>query len=297
MASGSSWRRSPASRSDEIARQLAISERDVVVTLIVSNQLNREIAAHGLAMVTVDSGSAAEAYVRVTKGKILAQKDELCRVTTSRCVAFRCKLSSMQNLVRMRPVLPLACALLLAGCGTATLTARGHSTPEVRGANAGRTATPSTSPLPTLSAPTPEPSPTPTVPQPSPTPIPPGTASLTYSGVLSGQLLNAVSSCQPYPNDESTITVSGSLSGTQYVLYIQSYDGQTGVWQVLTGQAGGGTGMIGQGYAVTETYPATVIGVTQIDWAQGATLDVQLTSGPGQTPAGDIEVQGTVTCG
>ncbi|MFZ0167849.1 MAG: hypothetical protein WAL64_00315 [Candidatus Dormiibacterota bacterium] len=163
------------------------------------------------------------------------------------------------------------------------------------------TATPSTSPVPTPtptpSALTPEPSPTPTATQPSPTPIPPGTASLIYTGVVSGQLLNAVSSCQPYPNGESTITVSGTLSGTQYVFYIQSYDGETGVWQVLTGRAGGATGMIGQGYAVTETYPATVSGVTQIDWAQGATLDVQLTSGSGQTPAGNIEVQGTVTCG
>lgn len=212
----------------------------------------------------------------------------------------------MRNLIRMRLVLPLACALLLAGCATATLTARGRSTPEVRGVNTARplpssTATPSTSPVstltPTPSALTPEPSPTPTATQPSPTPIPPGTASLTYSGVVSGQLLNAVSSCQPYPNGESTITVSGTLNGTQYVFYIQSYDGETGVWQVLTGQAGGATGMIAQGYAVTGTYPATVSGVTQIDWAQGATLDAPLTSGSGQTPAGNIEVQGTVTCG
>jgi hypothetical protein len=208
--------------------------------------------------------------------------------------------------MRMRPVLPLACALLLAGCGTATLAAHGHSIHDVRGVNTSTplpltTATPSNSPLPTdtptPSAPTPEPSPTPTAPQSPPTPIPSGTASLTYSGVLSGQLLDAVSSCQPYPSGESTITVNGTLSGTPYVLFIQSYDGETGVWQVLTGQAGGGTGMIGQGYSVTEIYPATVTGVTQIDWAQGATLDVQVTSRSGQTPAGNIEVQGTVSCG
>lgn len=69
------------------------------------------------------------------------------------------------------------------------------------------------------------------------------------------------------------------------------------MWQVLTGQAGGATGLIGDGYTITATYPATVSGVTQIDWTQGATIDVQLTSQSGQTPAGDLEVQGTINCG
>jgi hypothetical protein len=77
---------------------------------------------------------------------------------------------------------------------------------------------------------------------------------------------------------------------------IQSYDGQSGVWQVLTGQAGGLTGLIGEGYRVTAAYPETVSGVTQIDWAQGATFDVQMASGSGQNPAGNIEVQGTIDC-
>jgi hypothetical protein len=123
------------------------------------------------------------------------------------------------------------------------------------------------------------------------------TTSLTYSGVLTGQLEDPVSSCQPLPNEESMITVNGNLNGTSWVLYIQSYDGQNGVWQVITGQAGGGTGLVGPGYAITATYPATITGVTQIDWARGATLNVQLTSHPGQTPIGIVEVQGTVTCG
>jgi hypothetical protein len=127
--------------------------------------------------------------------------------------------------------------------------------------------------------------------------VAPGTASLTYSGILSGPLANAVSYCQPRPDAESVITVDGTLNGTPWVLFVQSYDGESGVWQVLTGQAGGGTGMIGQGYRVTATYPATVSGVTQIDWASGATTDVQLASGPGQTPAGNVAVQGTVDCG
>jgi hypothetical protein len=130
-------------------------------------------------------------------------------------------------------------------------------------------------------------------------PVSTGTASLTYSGVLTGHLANAASSCQPRPSAgyESEISVKGTLNGTPWVLSIQSYDGQNGVWQVLTGKAGGGTGLIGQGYKVTETYPATVSGVTHIDWSTGATLNVRLTSGPGQTPAGIVEVQGTVTCG
>jgi len=137
----------------------------------------------------------------------------------------------------------------------------------------------------------------PTTTQPTSAPVGPGTASLAYSGVLSGQLVNAVSYCQPRPNAESEITVNGTLNGTPWVLYVQSYDGESGVWQVLTGQAGGNTGMVGQGYGVTATYPATVSGVTQIDWANGATFDVPLASGSGQTPAGNVEVQGTVDCG
>jgi len=125
----------------------------------------------------------------------------------------------------------------------------------------------------------------------------PGTASVTYSGVLSGQLVDPVSYCYLRPNASSEITVNGTLNGTPWVLFIQSYDGESGVWQVLTGEAGGGTGLVGQGYRVTASYPETVSGVTQIDWSQGATFDVQnLASGAGQTPAGDVDVQGTVDC-
>lgn len=125
----------------------------------------------------------------------------------------------------------------------------------------------------------------------------PGIANLTYNGVLSGQLANAVSYCQPLPNAASDIIVNGTLNGTPWVLLVQSYDGESGVWQVVTGQAGGGSGLVGEGYADDAAYPATLSGVTVIDWAQGATLDVQLTSNPGQTPAGTIAVQGTVSCG
>ncbi len=152
------------------------------------------------------------------------------------------------------------------------------------------------------STPTWQPTPTPTLaptptPTPEPTPIGPGTASLTYSGVLSGTLLDAVSYCYPRPDLESEITVNGTLDGTPWVLFIDSYDGQSGVWQVLTGEAGGATGLTGQGYGVDATYPATVSGVTQIDWTAGATFDVELESRAGQTPPGDVEVTGTVACG
>jgi len=120
---------------------------------------------------------------------------------------------------------------------------------------------------------------------------------VSYSGVLAGQLVNAVSYCYPQPSTSSEVIVNGTLNGTPWVLFIQSYDGESAAWQVLTGQAGGDTGLIGQGYRILETYPATVSGVTQIDWTQGATFDVQLTSGPGQSPAGNVEAQGTVNCG
>ena len=144
----------------------------------------------------------------------------------------------------------------------------------------------------TLAGPTPIPNTAP------PPPTGPGTANLTYSGVLFGPLMNAVSYCQPRPNAESEITVNGMLNGTPWVLFIQSYDGETGVWQVLTGQSGGGTGVVGQGYRVTASYPQTVPGFTQVDWAHGANFNVQqLASGPGQAPAGDVEVQGTIACG
>jgi hypothetical protein len=149
---------------------------------------------------------------------------------------------------------------------------------------------------PTGAVPTPTTQPTPTT-EPTPPATGPGTASLAYSGVLSGELDDATSYCQPYPDGQSQITVNGTLNGTPWVLYIQSYDGQSAVAQVLTGQAGGATGLVGQGYAVTATYPAAVSGVTQLNWGQGATLDVQLTSRSGQDPAGDVEVDGTVACG
>lgn len=133
--------------------------------------------------------------------------------------------------------------------------------------------------------------------QPTPTQVGPGTASLTYSGVLSGPLLHAVAYCYPRSGAMSEITVNGSLNGTPWVLFVQSYDAQTGVWQVLSGQTGGGTGMVGEGYADTASYPATVSGVGPVDWAHGATLDVHLTSRSGQEPPGDIEVRGSITCG
>ncbi len=125
----------------------------------------------------------------------------------------------------------------------------------------------------------------------------PGTASLSYSGVVSGQLVNAVSYCHLRPNASSDIRVNGTLNGTPWVLFIQSYDGESGVWQVLTGQAGGSTGLLGQGYGADGSYPAPVSGVTQIDWTHGATLGVQMTSRSGQTPAGNVTVQGTANCG
>ncbi len=124
-----------------------------------------------------------------------------------------------------------------------------------------------------------------------------GVTNLTYSGVLTGRLVNTVSLCQPRPDAQSEITVNGSLNGTSWALLILSYDGQSGVWQVLTGQAGGGTGLDSPGYSVTATYPATVSGVMHTDWASGATIDVRLASGQGQVPAGNIEVKGAVACG
>jgi hypothetical protein len=77
---------------------------------------------------------------------------------------------------------------------------------------------------------------------PSATPVGPGTASLAYSGVLSGPLVDAVSYCYPLPSIKSEIAVNGNLDGTPWVLLIQSFYGEGGVWQVFTGQAGGGPG-------------------------------------------------------
>lgn len=87
---------------------------------------------------------------------------------------------------------------------------------------------------------------------PSATPVGPGTASLQYSGVLAGPLVNAVAYCHPLPSLVSEITVNGSLDGTPWIQLIQSFYGESGVWQALTGHADGGTGMVGQGYAVRD---------------------------------------------
>ena len=125
------------------------------------------------------------------------------------------------------------------------------------------------------------------------------TANITYSGVLSGQLVNAVSRCNPGTGggSQSQIWVDGDLNGTPWALLMGSYDGQTGVYDVISGQAGGGTGMTGPGYSAYGNFPTPVAGVSQVDWAHGATLDVQLTSQGNQTPAGNLEVRGTITCG
>ena len=187
-----------------------------------------------------------------------------------------------------------------AGSGASTTVPLGSSTTSGTDgiAEGARTSAPSVTP--TTTPPT-APSTT-TAPRPTTTTTAPpaggtGTANLTFGGVLSGQLVNAVAHCDPRPTTGSGLTVNGILNGTPWVLFVQRYTGEDGVWQVLTGAAGGATGMVGQGYATTATYPATVPGVTQVDWAHGATLDVALTSRSDQAPAGDVHVQGAITCG
>lgn len=163
--------------------------------------------------------------------------------------------------------------------------------------------TSTTSPTPTKSAAgvpfvSSPPPPPPVVPTESPQRLGPGTADLVFSGLFSGQLLGAVSYCEPGTGLEmSQVTVNGTLNGTPWVVFVDSYDGETGVWQVLTGPAGGGTGLVGQGYGVAEDHPQTVPGVT-VDWAHGATLAaVQLPSRSGTEPPGTLQVDGTVSCG
>lgn len=135
---------------------------------------------------------------------------------------------------------------------------------------------------------------------PEPPPIGPGTAELTYSGVLSGQLEDAVSYCQPRPGNESSeIDVNGTLNGTPWALLLVGYVGGTGeeAYSVITGQAGGGTGLSGTPWAAYGNYPVPPAGVTQVDWFHGATLDdvqmaVEGTQGPPY-----LMVTGTIACG
>lgn len=179
------------------------------------------------------------------------------------------------------------------------------SSPSIEAANAASHPPPTTRPASTTT--TTEPAPTTatqsdattepsTVAQPTETVTGPGTANLTFGGVVSGQLLDAVSSCTFRPGRGSDITVNGTVNGTPWVLFVQSYTGENGVSEVLSGQAGGPTGMTGQGYATMASYPSTVPGVTNVDWTRGADLDVTLTSQYDQTPAGDITVKGTISC-
>jgi hypothetical protein len=127
-----------------------------------------------------------------------------------------------------------------------------------------------------------------------------GTADLSFSGVKSGPLTDAVATCTTRPNAESDLKVNGTLDGTPWVLYVQSYDGEMGgAWQVITGEAGGqtiGDDLNSSGYSATASYPQTLPGVTNVDWAHGATLDLDLASQPNQTPEGTVHVSGTITC-
>lgn len=159
----------------------------------------------------------------------------------------------------------------------------------------------------TRSTPTPTPTSTPT---PTRTASPPassassattpagatGSAVLEFSGAVSGKLGDAVVRCQPRSAGESTISVSGTLNGTPWLLSVASFDGQSGVWWVCTGPLSTGSGSVAPGYGAVATYPAAVAGVTAVDWSRGLTLDVGLTSSPGQSPSGRVTVRGTLTC-
>lgn len=125
----------------------------------------------------------------------------------------------------------------------------------------------------------------------------PGTASLTFSGVQSGQLADVSASCNPRPGAESSLDVHGTLNGTPWLLMVQSYTGEMGrTYQVITGKAGGGTGLEPPYYFAREEYPKTLTGVTDVDWAHGATLEIDLASEAGHTPAGTVHVSGAITC-
>lgn len=130
-----------------------------------------------------------------------------------------------------------------------------------------------------------------------PPPTGPGTADLTFSGAIAGPLVGAVSWCRPRPGAASEIDVNGTLNGTPWMLMLASYDGENGLWEVISGPAGGGTGLMGSGYSDVENYPQTVSGVSQLDWAHGATFDVQLPPGPGVSPAENLDVSGSIDCG
>jgi hypothetical protein len=96
------------------------------------------------------------------------------------------------------------------------------------------------------------------------------------------------------------------LNGSPWSLVFESFDAESGVSRVFTAQAGGLLGTVGNDYAVDGAYPQGIS--MQIDWAHGATFDLHnLTFEQGAapppgivaapTPAGAVDVRGTITCG
>ena len=161
-------------------------------------------------------------------------------------------------------------------------------------------------PRPTLATapPSPTPAATPT-PSPSPSPTPrieftSTIAHLTFSGALAGPLLSPMVTCVPLdgPASMAYMTVTGTLNGQPEIVLINGYDGESGAYSVITGPAGGATGLIGNGYGITGEYPASPAGLTQIDFSAGATMDVHLSSNwSGSSPGpSNLELAGTITC-
>jgi hypothetical protein len=154
-------------------------------------------------------------------------------------------------------------------------------------------------PTPPPAAPTAPPTPTGVVPTSVPGPsLIPGTGDAQFSGALSGTLAEVTASCRPYANGESAIWITGTLNGSPRAVMIGSYNQENGVYDVITGAAGGQTGFAWTDYSTNATYPTEVAGFSAIDWSRGAVFDVHLAAVPGANPpsTATVEIRGSVTC-
>jgi hypothetical protein len=145
-------------------------------------------------------------------------------------------------------------------------------------------------PVPTLPPPPP---PSTLKPKPSPTPRPtPGYTRITFSGALSGTLVNLQVVCrQNIPTGgQGYMAVYGILpDGTQHGVTIWS-SSRTKATEIYEGTDSGEIDYI--------EYGNPPKGVTNFDWSVGATIHAQLLpqEGGNAAPGSTLEVDGTIAC-
>ena len=163
---------------------------------------------------------------------------------------------------------------------------------------------------------------------PAPTPAPTtddSTTHLTYSGAITAVMVDPVVTCYPLgaQPSQATMVVSGEVAGQNRVVEIVSYLGETAVIGIIDGPMGSNTGtpvpddgiahpsglispkpgwsgepspvVYGNATPGSDQPGATMPGVSNLDWSQGASLSVDLTNKVSAT-SGGIHISGRIVC-